>query len=175
MTSVRTARLLLLPLSRDMLQERLRHDEFTLRHGELELRFPTDWPGDPLPIFPALLHGLSEEGPEEGEVLGSFVLVQAATGLVVGMMGSKDPPNGAGEVEIGYGLIPAAWGQGYATEAVAELVRHLHTWPDVRTLTAETSVTNLASERVLQKLGFRRTGSSWSEEDGDLHTWAHQR
>lgn len=114
--------------------------------------------------------------PEGGEVPGSFVLVQADTGQVIGLTGSKGGPDEAGQVEIGYGLIPAAWGQGYAAEAVAELVRHLHSWPDVKTVTAETAetaVTNHASERVLRKLGFRCTGSGWREDDGDLHTWAH--
>ena len=61
--------------------------------------------------------------PEGGEVPGSFVLVQADTGQVIGLTGSKGGPDEAGQVEIGYGLIPPTWGQGYAAEAVAWLHR----------------------------------------------------
>ena len=50
--------------------------------------------------------------PEGGEVPGSFVLVQADTGQVIGLTGSKGGPDEAGQVEIGYGLIPPTWGQG---------------------------------------------------------------
>ena len=111
--------------------------------------------------------------PEGGEVPGSFVLVQADTGRVIGLTGSKGGPDETGQVEIAGTVDSRRLGQGYATEAVAELVRHLHSWPDVKTVTAETAVTNHASERVLRKLGFRCTGSGWREDDGDLHTWAH--
>ena len=38
--------------------------------------------------------------PEGGEVPGSFVLVQADTGQVIGLTGSKGGPDEAGQVEI---------------------------------------------------------------------------
>jgi RimJ/RimL family protein N-acetyltransferase len=77
-----------------------------------------------------------------------------------------------GAVEIGYGFAPADWGQGYATEAVRALTAHFLQESGVRTVTAQTAVANPASRRVLEKCGFRQTGTAWDEEDGDLLTWA---
>lgn len=60
--------------------------------------------------------------------------------------------------EIGYWLAPAAWGQGYCTEAGALLIRWLETARGVRALVAGHFVDNPASGRVLAKLGFLPCG-----------------
>ena len=39
-------------------------------------------------------------------------------------------------------------------------------------MTAETAVDNLASQRVLEKNGFVRTGVGSNDDDGDLVLWA---
>jgi RimJ/RimL family protein N-acetyltransferase len=57
---------------------------------------------------------------------------------------------------------------------VGALVAWLHTRPGVQTVTAQTALHNRASERVLEKLGFVRTGVGWNEEDGELTVWAHR-
>lgn len=93
----------------------------------------------------------------------------------VGQLGTIGPPDAQGAVEIGYGLNPAAWGRGYATEAVAALTAHLLQREGVRAVTAQTALSNRASERVLEKVGFIRTGRGWNEEDGELTTWAFSR
>ena len=121
-------------------------------------------------MFPVLLATLTGQ---QGEVAGSFIAVQRDTGEAVGMLGTKGPPSPDGAQEIGYGLGPAVWGQGLATEAVGALVAHLHAGPDVRTVTAQTAVDNPASARVLTKLGFRQVGRGHSEEDGPSSLWAH--
>ncbi|WP_322618641.1 GNAT family N-acetyltransferase [Deinococcus terrestris] len=71
-------------------------------------------------------------------------------------------------MEIGYGLNPDAWGQGYATEAVGALMTALLARPEVRRVTARTARTNPASARVLEKLGFVPVGAARDEADGDL-------
>lgn len=174
MPALLTPRLLLLPLTRAVLARRLETDTFTLPldgpDGPLDVRFGPQWPGDPLPVFPVLLATLTGQ---QGEVAGSFIAVQRDTGEAVGMLGTKGPPSPDGAQEIGYGLGPAVWGQGLATEAVGALVVHLHAGPAVRTVTAQTAVDNPASARVLSKLGFRQVGRGHSEEDGPLSLWAH--
>lgn len=170
-----TPRLLLLPLSRAMLERRLRQPSFTLRceapEGALDVRFPPQWPGDPLPLFPALLAGL----PSHQDELGfTFAVVTRASPEAVGQVGIHSPPDDTGAVEIGYGLSPSARGQGYATEAVGALVQHLHGQENISTVTARTAHGNRASERVLEKLGFVQTGVGWSREEGDLTLWAHR-
>ena len=63
-----------------------------------------------------------------------------------------------GIAEIGYGILEAYQGQGYATEAVQAACRWAFLHPDVRSLEAETDAGNAASQRVLEKCGFRPNG-----------------
>ena len=71
-------------------------------------------------------------------------------------------------VEIGYSLHPDHWGRGYASEAAAGLVDALIE-RGVRRLSAMTHPDNVASIRVLERIGFEfegRTIGSWFEGDG---------
>lgn len=68
-----------------------------------------------------------------------------------------------GYPEIGYGLEPAYWGQGYATEAVGALCRWALEQPGVKGVEAETTPDNAASQRVLAKLDFLPTGDIGEE------------
>ena len=63
-----------------------------------------------------------------------------------------------GIAEIGYGILEAFQGQGYATEAVRAACRWAFLNPDVTSLEAETDAGNTASQRVLEKCGFRPNG-----------------
>jgi RimJ/RimL family protein N-acetyltransferase len=60
--------------------------------------------------------------------------------------------------EIGYTFHPRFWGRGYATEAVEALVDDLMDQRGVRRITAITDPDNLASVRVLERLGFEYEG-----------------
>lgn len=68
-----------------------------------------------------------------------------------------------GRPEIGYGLEPEYWGCGYASEAAAALCRWALSQPSVVSVEAETAPDNTASQRVLEKLGFRPTGEVGAE------------
>lgn len=109
--------------------------------------------------------------PNDTEVAGSFAAVDSANHIAVGQLGAVGRLSSEGTQEIGYGFNPEACGQGFATEALAALAAHLFTWPLVNALTANTAVSNRPSERVLEKNGFIRTGTSWNADDGDLVTW----
>lgn len=169
-----TSRLLLVPLTREVIERRLTRDHFTATvptpAGPLTVIYPPAWPGDPLPMFP---HKLATFDP--GEEAWSATLVERATLTAVGQMGAKGQPDEQGDLEIGYGLNPEVWGRGYATEAVGALVAALLARPEVRRVTAQTATTSPASARVLEKLGFTRVGATWDEEDGDLVVWARSR
>ena len=58
-----------------------------------------------------------------------------------------------------YCLSDAAWGQGYATEAARTLLQWAFEALDLNRVQAETDTRNLASARVLEKLGFVREGT----------------
>ncbi len=59
---------------------------------------------------------------------------------------------------IGYCLNEAAWGKGYATEAVRALLQWAYTTLDLNRVEAELDTRNAASAKVLEKLGFMREG-----------------
>jgi RimJ/RimL family protein N-acetyltransferase len=61
--------------------------------------------------------------------------------------------------ELGYWLARSAWGLGYATEAGHALVAHARDALRLKRLCAAPFLDNPGSARVLEKLGFRSTGS----------------
>lgn len=85
---------------------------------------------------------------ESGEMVGDFCF----KGL---------PENGC--PEIGYGIIEAHQGKGYATEAIGAACRWALSQPGIKAVEAETAPDNTASQKVLSKLGFVPTGSAGEE------------
>jgi len=84
---------------------------------------------------------------------GLFVIVEKSSGLFIGGIGFKSSPNEQGEVEIGYGISDSRQGRGVATEAVLALCEFAQRRTVV--VLAETDRENVASQRVLEKCGFR--------------------
>lgn len=60
---------------------------------------------------------------------------------------------------IGYCFAEQAWGRGYATEAAHALLGWAFDTLDLNRVQAETDTRNLASARVLEKLGFTLEGT----------------
>jgi len=60
---------------------------------------------------------------------------------------------------LGYCLGEAAWGQGYMTEAAHAVLEWAYATLDLNRVQAETDTRNVASARVLEKLGFVREGT----------------
>jgi len=100
------------------------------------------------------------DGPGDG---GWFVTL-AEDGRVIGDCGTLGWVDDTGCVEIGYGLAPAFRGRGLGTEAVRALADWVVGQPGVRLVTASVEVGNVASRRLLERLGFRRSGESHGPE-----------
>jgi RimJ/RimL family protein N-acetyltransferase len=62
-------------------------------------------------------------------------------------------------LEIGYSLIPSERGKGYCTEATQLMVDYLFLSKDIDRIQATTHVKNAASQKVLEKVGFKREGT----------------
>jgi RimJ/RimL family protein N-acetyltransferase len=62
-------------------------------------------------------------------------------------------------LEIGYDVIRSERGKGYGTEAVQLMVDYLFLSKDVVRIQAFTDVRNKASQKVLEKAGFKREGT----------------
>ncbi|MEU7531371.1 GNAT family N-acetyltransferase [Saccharothrix sp. NPDC042600] len=114
---------------------------------------PDHWAED----FPAegdrVIAGLLAHRPDWRGEFGHRLLVERATGLVVGSIGLFRPPVD-GRLEIGYGVVPSRRGLGYATEATRALAAHALSAPDVTVVHAGVEPANPASVRVLVKAGF---------------------
>lgn len=61
-----------------------------------------------------------------------------------------------GELELGYALLPEAWGQGLATEAARGVADFVFRITSVDHLIGFTHLDNLGSQRVLEKIGMVR-------------------
>jgi ribosomal-protein-alanine N-acetyltransferase len=95
-----------------------------------------------------------------------FLMVSRREGQPVGACGFKGPPQHR-RVEIGYGVAADLRGQGHATSAVGLLLDIAFASGEVGEVLAEVVPANVASARVVAKLGFvaRRTRV---DEEGEL-------
>ena len=91
--------------------------------------------------------------------------VLRSSGEMVARGGFHAPPDAGGAVEIGYRVDPGARRQGLATELAAGLLGWAGAQGAARCL-ASTAPDNLASQAVLARLGFVRTGEWMDEVDG---------
>jgi [ribosomal protein S5]-alanine N-acetyltransferase len=112
------------------------------------------------PDFPAegdrVIAGMLDRNglPDDADAaFGQRLVVERATGLVVGGIGLFGPPED-GRVEFGYGIVESRRGRGYATEAARALVQAALGLPGVTEVTAGVDPANPASVRVLEKAGL---------------------
>ncbi|MGI8844603.1 MAG: GNAT family N-acetyltransferase [Thermoleophilaceae bacterium] len=131
----------------DELEARRIHDRAP-RSGDA---WAADYPfqGD-LAAVSSFLRATEQNG--EQRPFGYYQIRRQSDGLAIGGVGFKGPPDG-GVVEIGYGLVPSARGQGYATEALGTLVQ-IAAGLGVTTIRADTNLDNVASQRTLEDAGF---------------------
>jgi RimJ/RimL family protein N-acetyltransferase len=93
---------------------------------------------------------------ERGAGFGYWAAIEKASGDFLGWLLFRPPAGaGPGEVELGYRLRRAAWGKGYATEGARALIDKGFTEQGVQRVIATTYEDNLASRRVMEKLGMR--------------------
>ncbi len=88
---------------------------------------------------------------------GGYEIRRRADGQVIGGLGFHGPPCPDRSVTIGYGLVPGARGQGYATEALRELLR-LARQHGIARVKGDADLDNIASQRVMAAAGMRLTG-----------------
>jgi RimJ/RimL family protein N-acetyltransferase len=104
---------------------------------------------------------------DKGGGYGAWAIIEKSSGEFVGGCSLRPARDadlaaamdyGTDEVELGYGLRKPSWGRGYATELARALVRRALTEPGAASVVACVTVDNLASVRVLEKVGLRRVG-----------------
>jgi len=66
---------------------------------------------------------------------------------------------GTKQLEIGYSLVPSERGKGYCSEAVKIMVDYLFLSKEAMRIQAQTDQRNSASQKVLEKVGFKKEGT----------------
>ena len=111
---------------------------------------------------------------DRGDDYGFWAAVERISGRFLGWFHYRPEP-GAGplEPELGYRLHTTAWGRGFATEVSQALIDDGFANHGVEQVNASTMVVNVASRRVMEKVGMRlvRTfHADWPVRiDGDEH------
>ncbi|WP_237158866.1 GNAT family N-acetyltransferase [Shewanella khirikhana] len=87
-------------------------------------------------------------------------------GLIFMHIDAQESASGASEAHLGYLLAERFWGGGIASECLSAFVAEVTKSAPVNTLVAGVEVGNLASIRLLEKLGFRLQASD-SQKNSD--------
>jgi RimJ/RimL family protein N-acetyltransferase len=147
-----TARLVLHPLSTAE-AERVRDGE----PGAGE-RWATDYPaeGDVSAVTRFLATCASSGDPRP---FGTYEIRLRAGGRTIGGVDFHGPPDEDGCVTIGYGLVPSAHGNGYASEALRALLAFARD-RGVSSVAGDTDIDNVASQRVMTAAGMRLVATS---------------
>lgn len=87
-----------------------------------------------------------------------WAVVERGSGAVIGDAGLILYAHRGPEIEIGYRLKVPYWGKGYATEAARAWLAHGFEELGLERIVAVTDPENVASQRVLEKIGMRREG-----------------
>jgi RimJ/RimL family protein N-acetyltransferase len=119
------------------------------------------------PLAATLLYAeLTAAAADGGRPLGSFgtyQVVRREDGAVIGDAGFLGPPDATGAVHLAVVITELARGNGYATEAVTALLDWARTQDGLTCVLADTTRSNRASRRLLERVGMHRVG-----EDGEL-------
>ncbi|MBA2876611.1 GNAT family N-acetyltransferase [Thermaerobacillus caldiproteolyticus] len=116
------------------------------------------------PHIEMYLEQLKRDSSVEG--WGGWFVILRENNQVIGDIGFKGKPNDQKTVEIGYGIIPTAQNQGFATEAVQGLIDWAFSSGQVEKVIAECLEDNVASIRVLEKVRMERTSAK-----GEMLYW----
>ena len=96
-------------------------------------------------------------GHHEKFGFGLWATFEKSTGRLIGNTGLTSLDGGP-EIELGYHLAKEAWGKGYATEVAGALLDYGFQTLGLKKILAVTHPDNVASQRVLEKVGMSRQG-----------------
>jgi [ribosomal protein S5]-alanine N-acetyltransferase len=102
--------------------------------------------------------GVCRKMAEEGTG-ARLAIDRASDGEFIGWCGLSEWNPDFRSASLGYCFIEAAWGHGYATEAARAVLGWAFDTLDLNRVQAEADTRNIASGRVLEKLGFVREGT----------------
>ena len=116
-----------------------------------------------------LIEGIRQEF--EQQVAIRWGITRHDSAEVIGMCGFNYWNRTDRRASIGYDLARPAWGQGYMPEALKAMIAFGFEQMQLNRIEADCSAENVASQRVLEKLGFFKEGCSREQyfEHGRFH------
>ena len=98
--------------------------------------------------------------PQYKNNLGRWAVHLKGNDEFIGWCGLKLLNN---EIDLGYRFLPSAWGKGYATEAAKAALQYGHQQLQLKKIIAHAHVDNIASQKVLEKIGMQFVGEGIDE------------
>lgn len=171
MTVIASQRLLLVPLSPEVLAALMRQDRGAVEQA-LGARFP---PSGLVPLLMAdaleFFQEIASAGPWSA-AWGARAYITTDTREVAGMGGFGGPPDEHCFVTMGYSVFPEFQRRGYGSEAAQALTDWAMAQPHVTGVRATISQGNVASEQVATYAGLHRTDAMEDDPDeGPVVVW----
>ena len=105
-----------------------------------------------------------------------FGIIRREDGVMVGTCTLYDLDAQCRCADVGYALLPSAWGRGYANEAVTALLDFGFERLALNRVSADIDPRNAPSARALERLGFTREGhlrERWIVGDEVCDSWIY--
>lgn len=146
-----TQRLILIPITIQFCRNLLNNNYSDLEI--LNLKRGKSWPdNDVIEILPKIINNLSKvETPTGYE---SWLIIKKETLEIIGDLGFKGFNYNEGNIDIGYGIIKEERRNGYAEEAIKEIIKWAFSNEIVREITANCLTENINSINLLTKFNF---------------------
>jgi ribosomal-protein-alanine N-acetyltransferase len=87
-----------------------------------------------------------------------FAITASGTGSLIGAVGFVDISTPHARGELGYWVAFEQWSQGVCTEAVRRVIEYAHRDLGITRIVAQCLARNVASARVMEKVGLMREG-----------------
>jgi ribosomal-protein-alanine N-acetyltransferase len=113
--------------------------------------------GDCEPVMEQMTKAEAEKRFADTSKKATFI-VQKKDGTAIGLMVYFGQSSGS--ITIGYAIEPIEHGKGYGTEALQLMVDYLFLAKEIHRVQANTDPENKVSQRILEKVGFKKEGVS---------------
>jgi ribosomal-protein-alanine N-acetyltransferase len=167
------ARIELIPMTVEMIDGLIAGDAKRASDGHDIVFANPMLPVDIAEVLPAIVRQLRNH-PDRVKWWARLI-VSLSDRAVIGSAGFTGPPNYRGVIAMGYSVLPAEEGKGYATEAAQMLIEWGLDQPEVRAIEATILPSNAASLRIAEKCGMTKIGTAHDREEGDIEVWEIRR
>lgn len=130
---------------------------FELDSNPLVHRYLGNSPVKSIEASQTAIENIRQQYVERG--IGRWAAIEKSSGDFIGWSGLKlnteqEFNNKIDFYDIGYRFIPRYWGKGYATESAVASLDYAFNTLNLKTVVGMAEIENLASNRILQKIGL---------------------